>query len=580
MTNPVSMGITDRRVSLVGAGVVVLLFGVMVVAINPLHNFPMGDDWEYARTAQKLLTTGQFYRSPVLQATAFFPGVWGALFSMVLRFSFTTLRLSTLPLAAGALVAFYLILGELSFDAVRQFIGTVTLMVAPFFVFNALSFMTDVPFLFWALLSVLCSLRAFRRGRLNWLVAGAVCAALAFLTRQLGLALPVAVAVMVLVYKPRGEWLSWLAACLAVPLLAAAVYFGWQTLTGQMTWADSTITDQGTLQFIFNREFPAALARRIVLVLVTLNLYILPLWLAFLPEAGKVWEGLKGLGVWVRVVGLALLVFFLGSVTFFGLRNDWWPYSRASLSNAGLWPTLAQSAFPNDVRPPIFPALVWIGMTYVGAALAVLFTLYLVVRVVRAVGKPTGKSGSRLQALRTRVQEMGALRALVYVTGLLLLAFVLVYSLFTERYFLPLLPFAIILFLEATAEVRPSFLLAGAALAVVGIFSIALMWDYFGWHEARWTETQALVASGVPLEKIDAGYEWNGWFLSDEAYAYIQAHDVPLTAQPTLYVIDPEYMVTFTTQPGYEVAREIPFESVFRAGGQDKLLLLHREGAQ
>ena len=142
-----------------------LLFGLLVVLVNPLHDFPMGDDWEYARTVQRLLTTGQFYRSPVVQATVFFPAVWGALFSWLLGFSFTTLRLSTLPLAAGTLAFFYLILGELGFEPGRRVLGTLALMVTPLFVFNALSFMTDVPFLFWVVASMWCSLRAFRLGR-------------------------------------------------------------------------------------------------------------------------------------------------------------------------------------------------------------------------------------------------------------------------------------------------------------------------------------------------------------------------------------------------------------------------------
>src|SRR5258706_11623715 len=168
-----------------------LAFGLLVVLANPLHNFPMGDDWEYARTVFKLLTTGQFYRSPVVQATAFFPALWGALFSSVFGFSFTVLRLSTLPLAAGTLLAFYLILGELSFPPAWRLLGTLTLMVAPLFVFNALSFMTDVPCLFWLVLGLGCSLRGFRLGRPGWLLAGSVCGALSFLTRQVGLALPV-----------------------------------------------------------------------------------------------------------------------------------------------------------------------------------------------------------------------------------------------------------------------------------------------------------------------------------------------------------------------------------------------------
>src|SRR5215510_12325087 len=97
-----------------------LLFALLAALANPLHNFPMGDDWEYARTVARLLATGQFYRSPVVQATVFFPALWGALFSYLLGFSFVTLRLSTLPLAAGTLALFYAILGELGFAPLQR----------------------------------------------------------------------------------------------------------------------------------------------------------------------------------------------------------------------------------------------------------------------------------------------------------------------------------------------------------------------------------------------------------------------------------------------------------------------------
>lgn len=72
-----------------------------------------------------------------------------------------------LTLAAGTLLSFYYILGELKFDSTRQLLGTLMLMVPPLFVFNANSFMTDVPFLFWLIFGLWLSLRAFRLGSLT-----------------------------------------------------------------------------------------------------------------------------------------------------------------------------------------------------------------------------------------------------------------------------------------------------------------------------------------------------------------------------------------------------------------------------
>jgi hypothetical protein len=356
------------------------------------------------------------------------------------------------------------------------------------------------------------------------------------------------------------------------------IFYAWQALTKQTTWADSTISGAGTLQFIFNGQLPAALARRVVVMLVSVAMYLLPLWLAFALQWRPARAAFGRLSVWLRALAAGLALFFLASVTFFGARADWWPYTRGSLTNAGLWPALAYFAFPNDVRPPFVPEPFWIAMTYLGAMLGVVFAFSLIVRVVRAL-PPVGQ---RLNPGRlwVNLQALPAARALIYLSNFSLLALVLVYPLFVERYFLPFLPGAIILLLEVTRELRPSFKLAGAALLLVGVFSVGLMWDYFDWHAARWAGSQALVAHGLQLEKLDAGYEWTGWLLSDEAYAYINAHQVPVTDDPIQYVVDPEYMVTFTPQPGYQVAQEWPFYSPFRPGGLDHLLLLERLPAQ
>ena len=60
---------------------IAVLFALLAAAVGPIHEFPIGDDWEYARSVQRLLANGQFYRSPLVQATALFPAAWGTLFA-------------------------------------------------------------------------------------------------------------------------------------------------------------------------------------------------------------------------------------------------------------------------------------------------------------------------------------------------------------------------------------------------------------------------------------------------------------------------------------------------------------------
>ena len=569
-----------------------LLVALLAALANPLHELPIGDDWEYARSVQHMLANGEFYRSPLVQATAFVHVLWGALFARTLGFSFVALRLSTLPLAAGALAAFYGILGQLGFTPGRRVLGTLTLMVTPLFIYYSQSFNTEVPFLCWLLLGAWCSLRGLRPdgdqpARLSWMVAGSFFGALAFLTRQIGLALPAAT-VLVLAAdrllvgdslpadRPRPGWPRWLAASLALPVLAVAGFYGWQALAGQTSWADSAITSQGTLGFVLSVQFVPAAARRVVLMAVTVALYMLPLWLAFLPGWRPAAGALLGGRRWRLALVAALVLASLGSVVYFGLRGEWWPYYQESLTRAGLGPSLAYFAFPRDVRPAFLPTPFWIGMSVLGALLAALLAAGPLLAAGRLLAGPRLAPGGPRARLGAAWQALGAARALVAVLSLLLLAAVLVFPIVYARYFLPLLPGGIILLLSATRRLRPSPLLAAGSLLLVGVLTVGLMWDSWAWHEVRWARSQALVARGVPLEKLDAGYEWSGWHLSDEAYAFLQAQHRPLITDPWQAIIDPQYMVTFSLVPGYHVAEVWPFDSPFRPGGADQLLLLER----
>jgi 4-amino-4-deoxy-L-arabinose transferase-like glycosyltransferase len=558
---PFPLRLKQRFQTNAGPLLIAILFITLVGLVNPLHNFPMSDDWEYARTAQTLLATGRFERSPLVQATAFFPALWGALFSAVFGLTFTALRLSTLPLGLGTVLAFYGLLGELDFDPARRLLGALTFMAGPLFVFLTHSFMTDMPFLFWLMLGLWLSLRALRLKRVSLAFWGSLCAALAFLTRQLGLALPLAFTLVILIHRPRSDWPRWLAAITALPIFAAVLFYSWQSLSGQTTWADAAITGSGTLQFLLRPQTPLELARRVVIIAVTLSLYLAPLWVAALPALPDAWRALGRSGRRRQIILLGLTLFLFGSSLYFGARGEWWPYLNDSVTKAGLRPFLAHYGYVyGDRRPPFFPQPVWIGFTLVGAACAVVLGA---IAITRAAPTLLQRTDPKLHLL------------LLYTLTLTLPT--LLFALFYERYILPFIPIAIILLLDAMRRVRLSLWSGAVGLLVMGVFSIALMWDYWGWHEVRWAAAEKLVAEGVSLDHVDGGNEWDGWYLSSEAYAYIRAHDVPMTTNPWEYVIDPDYMITFTAVPGYHVEKEISFFNPFRARGEDKILLLKRE---
>lgn len=66
-----------------------------ILAVNPLRETAMEDDWAYAWTVQHWLATGNYHLNDWLSANMPFQAAWGTLFSLVSGYSFTTVRFFT-----------------------------------------------------------------------------------------------------------------------------------------------------------------------------------------------------------------------------------------------------------------------------------------------------------------------------------------------------------------------------------------------------------------------------------------------------------------------------------------------------
>jgi 4-amino-4-deoxy-L-arabinose transferase-like glycosyltransferase len=178
---------------LASPSILALALAALLITVPPIGQFPIDDDWLYARTVQSLLAHGRL-ELPAWAANSLVLQVyWGALFAYLLGFSHDVLRASTLVLAAGGVLACYLLLRELLDDR-RALLGALLLLFNPLYVFLSYSFMTDVPFLALALWALFCTVRGLREPRpsVSWLAVGSALAAAAYLVRQVGAFLPLA----------------------------------------------------------------------------------------------------------------------------------------------------------------------------------------------------------------------------------------------------------------------------------------------------------------------------------------------------------------------------------------------------
>jgi hypothetical protein len=488
------------------------------------------------------------------------------LFAKVLGYSFATLRVSTLVLASGALLLFYGLLAELGFDLPRRLLGTGALMVAPTFVFLSSSFMTDVPFLFGYVGALACYVRAWRRDDRRFALLGSALAAVAFLSRQIGVLIPLAFGLFIIVQRwswiqpqtaARRPLLRWLLAVGLLPALVVGGYFIYTQFLGGGNWADRARTLSGTLGFLLQPNALRVMGGRFVMTAATIGIYLLPLWFALLGGRSTAGAGWEASPVWKKALLVLAAFGFAIVVIKLAMRPSWFPYLTDILTRRGLRPYLAYNAYDSGAhRPYLFSAQVSAALTGLAALLGLTLTLLAL-----------GRLGTR------PAPEL----LLVYLTTAVLAMASLSFFSYYERYLLPLMPGAIVLLLDVSRRLRLSLRGGLLGFAVVAMVSVMLMRDYFAWNEVKWDAGRALLNRGVAVETIDGGMEWDGWYLYDRSTAYIRTYGLEMTIAPWLDVLDPQYIFAFQPTPGYRVLQTLPFHTPLRPGGQDQIYLLKRD---
>jgi hypothetical protein len=290
--------------------------------------------------------------------------------------------------------------------------------------------------------------------------------------------------------------------------------------------------------------------------MVTIGIYILPLWLALAVALPAGWRAWRQSVSWRKIISGLLVVMFVAVLIRLAARDEWFPYLPDQLTRRGLRPYLAYAPYYLNIqRPLVFPLILSVLLTVLAAVIGLILCLWMVESFTTSVSPEF---------------------VLVYGTTLLLAVSSLIFFSYYERYLLPLMPGAIILLLDMTRRERFSLGPGLWGFLLVAICSMMLMQDYFAFSEIKWQAARTLRANGIPIEQIDAGFEWAGWYLYDESLAYIQSHDLPMQITPWEYIWDPQYIFAFAPVPGYQLEQELTFSTPLRAGGADHILLLHR----
>lgn len=540
--------------------ILALWFAAVVMTIGVYRDVPVIDDWTYAWSVERLFADGRF---EVLDWSAVYPlghSLWGAAWSLVFGFSFATLRFSTLAMSLLASCALYLILRELEARPHVALLGALTVAANPVVLLLSSSFMTDIPFVAATLMSLLCYIRAMRRGGIHLVWWGGAWACVALLDRQLAIVTPLA-ALPLLLPRPRDDpKRSAVLVALVATGVAMLVYSLVMTSLVKPTGEMLKLVDR--LQYLLTISVTRYLTTNIY-VLCTMAFYALPALLA-MATVRRLWRRPALFGVVVCVV--AIMLGLVGEIPIPLRAGNTW-----SLSGVG-----GSRGLINGNLPPSDWTAVEIVLRGVGL-LAFVLALMALAWPRRSVKGSDPITVRRLLDTARSIAIAPRAPLVIYLIAYLVLANAL--WLYNDRYLIVLLPVVVALALGGRQQGTEVPRLAWVAMAIFATVAVVGTRDALRFNQSLRDAWQTLVDSGVKPADIDAGYAWNGWWL----YAHPEHLSGGMTVNDVPWITSDErrstYILSTSALEGYDVVREVAWADDLPWPGPDRLLILKRNAA-
>src|ERR1700739_340448 len=521
--------------------ILVIFWFAMICIVNPMGNFPLNDDWQYARPVFNLINNGHYLASdnfsPVIVAQVF----WGTLFCLPGGFSFNALRLSTLVLSFVGILVFYFILLKVSKNRRISFLCALLLAANPLYIVSANSFMTEVPFITISFISIYFFICAAESDKPKYIIMATVFAVIATLIRQFRIVIPLAYGI-VSIFSNKPKLIQWWRYMLPslIAVVALELTLMWLKHIGSelRPYGGSTLADFLSKPFNIVRSG----VFRSCYMLYYAGFFLLPLLLFTTARA------LKGLSRRGKIGILIVTGLYAWALV---MRWDRLPYGNV-INEYGIGAQLLRGM--NEVIDPDFPHALLVTLKTIGFLGAIL----LVINFCRAIIEII--KGYRTKDDTTKPWFMQAF-IIVFFVGYGVLIFVP--DFFFDRYLLPLIPLSAMVVLMGMSENNTlksySFVTICSIAVVLGITSSVMTHDYVRWNEARWQAADYLNKQlNISPYKVDGGYEYNGWMIGNPR------NDTPKNKhRSNMYVEDDEYVIAVRDLDDYAVIKQVPYQNYF-----------------
>ena len=220
-----------------GLFIVVGFYLIIVVAMLPFRQVGFLDDFSFHHSVRNLVEKGRLEINDWAQPSLITQVYWGALFAKLFGMNYKSLHLSVVVLFFFGIISFYLTLRELKVEEKKSVLFSLLFIAFPTIIRYTFSFMTVIPYISLMFISILFAVRAIKRNSVADTLLASIFSSMAFLTRQLGILIPLSLFLTFIVksFYDKKLYLAQIVASLAVPFATFKIYEHWVWTDGNMT---------------------------------------------------------------------------------------------------------------------------------------------------------------------------------------------------------------------------------------------------------------------------------------------------------------------------------------------------------
>jgi 4-amino-4-deoxy-L-arabinose transferase-like glycosyltransferase len=541
-----------------GVLVLVVAWLMAIGFVDPRGEFPVNDDWSFRLTLERLLHEGRLGTTgwgpdqargggPSLVAHL----LWAAVFVRAFGLSFLTLRASVLCLGLVGVICVYTLLRRQHGHHALALWGAGAVAFNPLFFSQSFTFMSDVSFTALLCVAVLVLVSAIERDKTWMFLLGQVASLAAVLTRQLGLALPLALLVLAIAH-PTVRRFGQAKVFTSTLLIVLLPWLCFELALWHM--GSSPVTQHAVTHRLVERMSgpPLRVITDLLGVVFHHGLFYLSVLLApvtLLTAPGPCARRKVRRFLWVLTAACALLI----AATSLGLLRIPVLLHRNVITPWGIGPIVLKDV--TSLHIPRFeeiPQALWCVCLYVAATSAVL--------LVAAVWP-------HVRGLWQRRLSAPVVCSLSSITCLLYMA-VITLSDYQDRYLIPASALLVIALLSGLRSTPPLWTRLAALPTFLALFALAVLGtrDFMEVKRAQMLAHDHLRGDlGVSTCETDSGFEWNGY------YCY-RADFEPGAGRSQWWVTNERYVVALGGLPGFRVVRTYPFRRLLGRDGSVHLL--------